>query len=85
MTRSAATIRTDLATSIGWLAFWLTLLVALIVVLVCFAPAALPSWFFALLGLLAGSCVKLADVIKYRLEYREALANAPAKDDAANT
>lgn len=84
MTRSTATVRTDLATSIGWLVLWLVLLVTLVVTLVCFAPSALSSWWFTLLLLLVASCIKLTDVIKYRLEYKETLANASAKDEAAN-
>lgn len=84
MTRSTATVRANLATSIGWLAFWLILLITLTVTLVCFIPAALLSWGLVLLLLLAACCIKMTDVIKYRLEYREALANASAKDEAAN-
>lgn len=84
MTRSTATVRTNLASSIGWLAFWFILLIALIITLVFFAPSALSSWGLVLLLLIAACCIKMTDVIKYRLEYKEAIATASAKDEAAN-
>lgn len=84
MARSIETVRTNLSENVGWLALWVILAIALIV-LICIEPALLADTWFTLLMFIGFACYCLTNVLKYRLEYKEALATLTQSTDATRT
>lgn len=72
MTRSIDKVREDLSNNIVWLIVWGVLLLATVTVL-CFAPHLIASYSLTIMVFFGATLYCLRNVIKYRLEYKEAL------------